>query len=186
MIPVCADDRGARMRQPGASPSCALLIVDVQTGFIIPETRHVIAGIERLIPRYAHVIATRFFNPPDSNFRRLIHWDLFDRQGPDFPLAIKLPDYAIIVDKPVYTCVTSAFLDLLRHRNVSEVHICGIDTDVCVTKCAVDLFENGLRPVVLGFACASNGGRECHEAALKILVRYIGREQVRTSVASDG
>ena len=171
---------------PAPPPSCALLIVDVQAGFLSPETRHVIAGIERLIPRYAHVIATRFFNPPGSNLRRLVHWERFDRQGTDFPLAIELPDYAIIVDKPVYTCVTSAFLDLLRHCDVSEVHICGIDTDICVTKCAVDLFENGFRPVVLGFACASNGGRECHEAALKILVRYIGREQVRTSEASDG
>lgn len=167
-------------------PSCALLVVDAQVGFVGPETQHVIAEIERLIPRYAHVIATRFFNPAGSNFRRLVHWERFDLRGPDFPLAIDVPANTIIVDKSIYTCVTPTFLDILRKLHVSEVHICGIDTDICVTKCAVDLFENGFRPVILGFACASNGGREYHEAALKILIRYIGREQVQTSEASNG
>lgn len=157
----------------------ALLVVDVQAGFVGPGTRHVLPTIERLMPQYTHIIATRFFNPPGSSFRRLIHWERFDREGADFPLAVDLPASATVIDKPEYTCVTPAFLELLRRREVTEVHVCGIDTDVCVTKCAVDLFENGFRPVVLGFACASNGGHEYHKAALKILIRCIGREQVQ-------
>ena len=156
----------------------ALLVVDVQSGFVNPGTCHVIPEIEQLLGQYTHVIATRFFNPPGSNFRHLLHWERFDQQGADFPLAIELPRDATVIDKPEYTCVTPAFLELLRRREVTEIHVCGIDTDICVTKCAVDLFEAGFRPVVLGFACASNGGEEYHEAALKILRRYIGGEQV--------
>lgn len=127
--------------------------------------------------QYTYTIATRFFNQPNSNFWKLLHWNRFDRQSEDFPLVIDLPD-ALIVDKPTYSCVTPEFISCLQGWGVSEVHICGIDTDICVMKCAVDLFEHGFRPVVLGATCASTAGQKYHEAALKILIRYIGSEQV--------
>ena len=45
-------------------------------------------------------------------------------------------------------------------------------------KSAVDLFEAGIEPVVLADHCASHGGRDCHEAGLKLLKRFIGEGQV--------
>ena len=73
----------------------------------------------------------------------------------------------------------AAFLDTLRRQGVSKVDVCGIDTDICVTKCAVDLFENGIEPRVLQDHCASHAGTKTHEDALSILGRYIGRDQIR-------
>jgi nicotinamidase-related amidase len=66
----------------------------------------------------------------------------------------------------------------LERRKISEVFLCGIETDCCVLKTAVDLFEHHYRPVVLSSACASRAGKENHEAGLKILRRMIGNEQV--------
>ncbi len=161
------------------SPRAALLVVDVQYGFIGPFTDHIPAIVEGLLPRYPLTLATRFYNPAGSNYRRLIGWDRLDRVSEDFPLAFTpLPD-TVVIDKPIYTCVTPSFLELLDRECIDEVHICGIDTDICVLKCAVDLFEHERVPVVLAHACATNAGPELHRAALAILKRYIGSGQVR-------
>ena len=52
--------------------------------------------------------------------------------------------------------------------------ICGIDTDCCVLTTAVNLFEVGIRPIVLTQYCASNGGESSHQAALTCMGRLIG------------
>lgn len=50
----------------------------------------------------------------------------------------------------------------------------GIDTDCCVMKTALDLFEIGIKPIVLSHYCASTGGNNIHLAALDMLKRNIG------------
>lgn len=157
----------------------ALLIVDVQHGFINDSTRHVIPLVEDLQARYEHIFATRFINGVDSPHRNLIDWHRFGEGSRDTELAFHPSPKAEIIDKSTYTCVTPDFLDTLRQRKVSEVHVCGIDTDVCVMQCAVDLFENGIRPVVLSQASASHAGEEYHQNALLILRRQIGSGQIR-------
>ena len=156
----------------------ALLIVDVQEGFVNDSTRHVVPAVEKLQYRYEHIYATRFINGADSPHRNFIDWHRFGEYSPEIELAFVPSPKAVILDKTAYTCVTPAFMDDLRERGVVEVHICGIDTDVCVLKCAVDLFENGIRPVVLSQASASHAGDDYHQSALHILPRLIGARQV--------
>lgn len=159
-------------------PTC-LLIVDVQKGFINHHTQHMPALVEKLQEKYDFVIAARFFNEVDSFYRKLLDWHRFSKGSDDTELAFSVRPDALIVDKSVYTCVTADFIDFLNKKNINEVHVCGVDTDVCVTKCAVDLFENGVVPVVLKDYCASCAGPDIHESALKILERYIGERQIR-------
>lgn len=68
---------------------------------------------------------------------------------------------------------------LVNDRSFQEVHLCGIDTDACVTACALDLFSMGLRPIVLADACARTGGKEFHEAALRALARSLGSKGIQ-------
>ena len=65
----------------------------------------------------------------------------------------------------------------LREGGITEIHICGIDTEGCVLKTAVDLFDAGVRPVVLVVACASTGGDELHRIGLRTMRRLIGERQ---------
>jgi len=155
-----------------------LLIVDVQRGFINPWTAHIPAAVEALQGGYQRVIVTRFFNPAGSFYRRLIGWQRLARDSADFPLAFTPPEGAPVIDKPTYTCVGPKFLQTLAGWGVGRVHVCGIATDNCVLKCAVDLFEAGIEPVVLAGACASHGGDDCHAAGIKLLRRFIGDRQV--------
>ncbi len=156
----------------------ALLIVDVQVGFINDATRHILPKVDALQKQYAHVYATRFINVEGSPYRRVLNWHRFYESSEDVPLAFEPADGVVVIDKDVYTCVTPSFLDNLRSKGIEEVAVCGIDTDACVTACAVDLFENGFRPILLSEACASHAGAEYHDAALRILARLIGKNQI--------
>ena len=157
----------------------ALLIVDVQRGFVTKKTAHIPASVEKLQYKYDTVFATRFVNLPGSPYRTLIHWDRMTPGTEDTNLAFTPKPGVAVLEKPVYTCVTDSFLETLRLKGIDEVHICGIDTDACVTKCAVDLFERGIKPVVLKDCCATTADEDLQEAALAILKRYIGEDQVR-------
>ena len=160
------------------NPRAALLIVDVQAGFINDATRHILPKVDALQRRYEHVYATRFINAEGSPYRRLLGWHRFYADSADVPLAFQPVENAVVIDKHVYTCVTPEFLADLRAKRIEEVAVCGIDTDACVSKCAVDLFENGMRPILISDACASHAGAEYHDCALRILRRLIGRTQI--------
>ena len=54
-----------------------------------------------------------------------------------------------------------------------KAFLAGMNTDSCVLKIAVDLFENGIIPIVLSNYCASNNGKESHEADLKCLSKFV-------------
>lgn len=156
----------------------ALLIVDVQNGFVNEKTKHIPALVEKLQYNYDLVIATRFINLPDSPFRRLIKWDHLSPDTDEIELAFKPKEDTVIIDKYIYSCIDEQFLRLLKDNGIEAVDICGIDTDICVTKCAVDLFERNITPYVLKDYCATHADADVQESALIILARYIGKTQI--------
>lgn len=155
-----------------------LLIIDVQQGFITPDTGHIPAAVEALQDDFDHVFVTRFENPDISPYRRFLNWHDFPPRSPETVLAFTPRDDARLIVKSVYTAVTPGLLATLEDLGAKTVHICGIATDNCVLKTAADLFEAGVRPVVLAKACASHGGPEAHQAGLVVLKRLIGASQV--------
>lgn len=60
-----------------ARPRHALLVIDVQAGFISDYTKKALPRIHQLLvsDEFDLVLATRFFNPEASPFRRFIHWE---------------------------------------------------------------------------------------------------------------
>ena len=168
----------------GLGPRSMLLVVDVQNGFVNEHTRHVIEPINRLIGAFSErgepVALTRFVNTPDSGYQRWIGWARFMR-GPENDLyeAIDAGAGPVFV-KHGYTAFTTEFENYIRERQVERLVLCGIATDGCILKSAVDAFERGIEPVVVTDACASHGGREIHEAGLLLLGRFIGTRQLRS------
>ena len=158
--------------------SKALLIVDVQNGFVNEKTKHIPRLVEKLQYNYDLVIATRFINLPDSPFRRLIKWNRLSPGTNEIDLAFKPKEGIVVVDKYIYSCIDETFLRLLEDKGIDAVDICGIDTDICVTKCAVDLFERNITPYVLKDYCATHADADVQESAFIILARYIGKTQI--------
>ena len=122
------------------------------------------------------IIATKFINKEGSQYIRILNWHRL-LESPETDLISNL-HYDILVEKRVYTCINSEFLDLLKRLNDNQtpthVFVVGADTDCCVLKIAADLFENDIWPIVLVDYCNSNGGPKSHEAGKLVMSRLIG------------
>lgn len=164
---------------PPINGQTALLIVDVQKGFINEQTQHIPPLINSIQTSYSHIIATRFYNEMGSAYRKLLHWHRFDKDSEDFSLAINLKENTLIVDKNRYSVLTALAVQYLRDNLIDTVHIAGIDTNACVMVAATELFEtHHIRPIVLSKYCASHSGEKYHQAALDLIEKLCGREQI--------
>jgi len=160
-----------------------LLVVDVQNGFVNEHTRHVVDTVNALIGAFSRrgepVAFTRFVNTPGSGYQRWIGWTRF-MHGPENDLFDALDAGAgPVFIKHGYTAFTPEFETHVREQRVERLVVCGIATDGCVLKSAVDAFERGIEPVVVTDACASHAGSAVHEAGLLLLGRFIGTRQLK-------
>src|SRR5215468_12620741 len=163
-----------------------LLIVDVQRGFVTPQTRDALPATRMLArswPPSSPIVLTRFHNRPGRSFETLLHWYKLEDDS-ETELAPDLDEVANrrgswIVNKFGYTAFTDEVRALAGSEDVTDVVVCGLDTDTCVLKTAADVFEADLRPWVASDCCASNGGRAEHDNGIHLARRMIGTQQVR-------
>lgn len=160
-----------------------LIVVDMQNGFNRYEQTNILGKkiVELTNSDYFdYIIATRFLNHDSSQYAKILNWHRLI-ESPDIDLIEGLK-YNKIVDKYIYTCVTQEFLDLIYKINLykkpTHVFICGADTDCCVLKTAVDLFEQGIMPLVLTEYCDSNGGPESNKAGILAMSRLNGKKSL--------
>ena len=159
-------------------PVTCLVLVDLQNGFLCPETKGLAERIFSLLEERAFdfVVGTRFENQPESLFVRQIGWDgLMDRESQALlPGIEKRCDR--IFSKTGYTCMTPEFRSFLTEKGITELYFAGMDTEACVLKSAVDAFESGIPCRVFRDACASSMGTASHEAGLLVLKNLIGEQ----------
>ncbi len=167
-----------------------LLVVDVQRGFINEFTRHIPGRVARLIDlgEFEPLLFTVFVNVPDSPYHRLLQWHACE--GPPetelVPELSSLAEPSNVYEKRGLTGIPDALAERLRADRVSEISLVGIDTDMCVLKVAMDLFDAGIEPIVLLDCCASTAGLQAHLAGLAILSRNIGPHQLRLTRLHEG
>jgi nicotinamidase-related amidase len=166
---------------------CALVVIDVQNGFLTDETQHILPAVTELVDRWSKrngvAVYTRYFNYSGSAFERLMDWKKL-YTAPDTDLANDLLPYAqnsIILDKRTYSALTPDFEELIRRHGWTNAMLCGIDTELCVLKTALDLFEHDLTPWIITNASASTGGRTYHEAGLQVISRAVGQHHLLTT-----
>ena len=81
----------------------ALIIVDMQKGFIKESNKFLVDNINKLISenRFDKVIATKFVNNADSQYVKFLNWSkMIGEEEQEF--AISLPANAIIAEKTSY------------------------------------------------------------------------------------
>ncbi|MEQ1762146.1 MAG: isochorismatase family cysteine hydrolase [Pyrinomonadaceae bacterium] len=162
-----------------------LVAVDMQLGFLNESSGHILPTVTDLIDDMRNIgvetICTLFRNPPDSPYERLMNWTRV-RNSPETDLHPTLAAMrAITIEKGCYTAITPEFNDLAELKNWRNLIICGVSTESCVLKTAVDAFEQDYRPIVIADACASDLGDEMHRMGLAIIEVLIGKDQVMTS-----
>jgi nicotinamidase-related amidase len=166
------------------------VIVDVQRGFMNEFTHHIPERLVRVVGRGQHdpLLFTRFVNVSESPYRRYLHWE--EVAGPPdtelVPEMVPLVAKGRVFEKRGYTGLPEELAAYLRESGAEEVAVVGIDTDMCVLKIAMDIFDMGVRPIVLTDCCASTLGAAAHLLGLAILSRNIGPQQLREAGLSEG
>jgi nicotinamidase-related amidase len=167
-----------------------LLIVDVQVGFINSFTHHIPQRIVSLIERdrYSPLLFTRFVNAPDGPYDRFLDWHSCNSE-PETDVVPELQPFAqkeFIFSKQGLCGMPNELTDYLRQQRIEQLSIVGIDTDMCVLKIAMDLFDIGIEPLVFTDCCASTAGLQAHFAGLAVLSRNIGAMRLRDAGLSGG
>ncbi len=168
--------------------STALLVIDVQQGFVNQHSRGVLPTIVRLVEGWraagGPVVLTRFHNEPGSPYEAITGWTKL-RTAEEQALVTELAPYvdeaAAVIDKAQASIFTSEGARLIREAGWSDLVLCGIDTDACVYDSAMAAYQGGYRPWIVTDACASTGGAQYHEAALLLAARNIGTGHLVTS-----
>jgi len=167
-----------------------LLIVDVQPGFINEFTHHIPQRVVRLIQRdeYAPVLFTRFINADDGPYCRFLDWYACNNDQ-ETTLVPELEPFAqpeLVFSKSGLCGMPDALAHYLREQSIERISIVGIDTDMCVLKVAMDIFDIGIEPLILTDCCASTAGLQAHLAGLAVLSRNIGAKRLRDAGLSGG
>ena len=170
--------------------SVPLLVVDVQQGFINEFTHHIPQRVARLIKQgdYAPILFTRFVNQADGPYSQLLNWHNCDRE-PETSLVPELQPYTkpeCVYTKPGLCGLPKELIQCLEQRQIKRINVVGIDTDMCVLKIAMDLFDHGIEPIVLTDCCASTAGLQAHLAGLAVLSRNIGAQRLCDAGLSEG
>lgn len=167
------------------SKSAVLVVVDVQNGFIREASAHVVPVIADLVQRWqasgGDVVFTRYLNYSGSNFEKLFGWSkLMD--SPETDIAKELAPYmekaTAVIDKTIYSLFSAEGAKLVREHGWTDLYVCGIATESCVLKTAVDAFELDLTPWLIEDASASHAGQAAHDAGLLVTARFIGPKQI--------
>lgn len=167
-----------------------LLVVDVQRGFINEFTVHIPSRIGHLIEReqFSRIAFTQFVNTEEGPYPRFTGWRGCTTKAETeiMPELAHLAEPNLTFAKPGYAGISEGLAIYLQEHNIQRVSIVGIDTDMCVLKVALDIFDLNIEPIVLVDCCASTSGLQSHLAGLAVLARNIGAQQLRDTGLSEG
>ncbi len=155
-----------------------ILLVDIQEGYMNDELRALPKEVENHVKSqgYDLVIATRFINKNDSlhNRKYIKEMTVFSSKSKLVDPIDKISDFALM--KSSYTSYTDDVAKLLEKKGVKEVHIAGLNTETSILATALDLFDQGIKPIILSHICNTVSGKHIHETTLEILKSAIGED----------
>lgn len=159
----------------------ALVVIDVQKYFLNNKTKIVTSDIQKYLKqnsgKYLKIYFTIFKNDPQGPLWRISEWNGCTG-SPDTDVCEEIIEFTN-KDNLFYKNILSAFKvprikESLERDQVSEVDLCGFDTDCCVLATAYDLFDAGIKPVVLENLTWSTSKENLHKVAIQMVERNIG------------
>jgi len=159
-----------------------LLIIDMQEGFRYAEAESILPTIVNLQQTFkGEIIVSKFIDEKNSRFESQLQWTKF--QDADNQQIFKELQHknAIEIEHHNYTVLTPTLIKFIDQNKINKVYLCGIYTDVCILKTAMDLFDNDIEAYVIEDACASLHGSENHRSAKDSLRHILGEDHVISS-----
>ena len=101
---------------------------------------------------------------------------LFGSLNTDLSKTINMKENVYWMDKTRYSAFAGTDLELkLRERGITEVHLVGVCTDICILHTAMDAYNKGFKIVVYQDAVASFN-HAGHEWALQHFIIHLERK----------
>ena len=159
----------------------ALIVIDVQKYFLNDETKPVVQKIHDYIfaqaNNYSSIYFTIFRNDAKSPLWNILEWKGCTG-SPNTDICDEIKEFTNSKNLFYKNILSAAKVpqihDELLNNKISELHLCGFDTDCCVLATAYDLFDQGIKPVILENLTWSTSEEKLHTPALQIIKRNIG------------
>ena len=152
-----------------SSPMDAIIIVDLQKAFPIPE--ELIRKIEERAKTFPRRVFTKFVNDTETLFYRKLKRTSCMRGLPETELVIETGAEDIVIEKRGYGLDADA-IERLKAAGIKKALVCGVDTDACVLGVVFSAFDAGIDCEVERDLCWSSTGLQ--EPALKIVREQFG------------
>lgn len=157
-----------------------ILVVDLQKGFINQNNKHIVEKIKEYIcqKQTTNIFFTQCVNDDESPFVKILKWNgITNKEDQEF--CFEIPKEAKIIKKNCYG-LSKEDIQLFKDFGITEMEICGTDTDACCLAIAFNLFDNNIKPIILSDLCASSSkNKDIHNNALEMMKRQFGRENVK-------
>ena len=162
----------------------------MQHCFLNDYTKHIPGRIAEVIERDRPepILFTRFVNEANGPYHRFLDWHAC-QAPPETNLAPQLVQHARpdrIFTKPGLAGISDELREHLKTECYERVTLAGIDTDMCVLKIALDIFDLGIEPRILVDCGASTAGLQAHLAGLAVLARNIGADKLLDAGLNSG
>ena len=129
--------------------------------------------------QYNKIYFTIFKNDPLAPLWKISEWDGCT-SSPDTDICDELKEF-IDNENLFYKNILSAFKvpeieKGIKENDIKEVHLCGFDTDCCILATTYDLFDQGIKPIILENLTYSTSKEKLHDPAIKMIKRNVGFE----------
>ena len=157
-----------------------IIIIDMQKGFMKETNYHLIEKINNYLKEnnFDNIFFTKCVNNSDSPYTKILNWSGITKEE-EQEIIVNIPNNAKILTKNCYG-LTYENIKLFKNLGITEMEICGTDTDACCLAIAFNLFDNNIKPIVLSNLCASSSrNKNIHNNALQIMKRQFGNDNVK-------
>lgn len=157
-----------------------IIIVDMQKGFMKETNKHLIEKINHYLKnnKFNNIFFTKCVNDSNSPYVSILHWNgMMNKE--DQKIILDIPQNAKVITKNGYG-ISNDVIKMFKSLNITEMEICGTDTDACCFAVALNLFDNNIKPIILSDLCASSSKNiNIHNNAIEIMKRQFGNENVK-------
>ena len=121
---------------------------------------------------------TKCINDNESPYTKILNWNALTKKE-DQEIVVDIPPNAKIITKNCYG-ISDEVIKRLKDLKITEMEICGTDSDACCLAISFNLFDNSIKPIILSDLCASSSrNKNIHYNALEIMKRQFGKDNVK-------
>ena len=164
----------------------ALVIIDMQNGFINEHTRGLVADIKKYAEtnNFDEIVATTYVNNENTACYKFENWKDCMEGTVDAEVVPELAQLANrIFKKSKYSCWNQEFIDWIAEKQIDILYFVGVNTGCCVLHSAFDAYNDLYEIRVVHDLCGSSNGADSHTAALQVLRECITKQRVIESTA---